>query len=190
VALYAVGFVVRIRCRLEGTCGGPTRLFDLDALWGLPRVATAGLFLVTAVLAFRASRRAARVPRWWTAIAVLAAGLALAKLLSVHSIAKSDSTALTLAGSVTVAAAVLSGLWLLGRRWQVAPTAAVVLALALYAGAAIGLDAVTSVLAAAQSHVGALSEAAATFVEELGEALAALVLLVTVRWQGAVEPRR
>jgi len=56
--------------------------------------------------------------------------------------------------------------------------------------AALGLDAITSAVAAVQDHVGALSAAASTFVAELGEALAALFVLVTVRWHLPVSPER
>jgi hypothetical protein len=184
LALYCGGLLVRIRCTVLGSCGGPARFFDLDSLGGVPRLATTTLFLVSAVLAWRASRLCSgRRAMWWVTIALIGAGLALLKLLSVHSVAKADSPILTLLGSVLLTGIVLGGLWGLGRRWDVPATRPVVLALALYASAAVGLDAGTWLFAAVQSEVGALSEAAATFVEELGEALTALVLLVTVREQ-------
>ena len=191
VAVYGLGLVVRIRCTLHGRCGGPAHLLDLDSLGGVPRLATTALFVATAVLAWGAARRApGRAGLWWTAIAGVGAVLALLKAVSAHSAAKADSAALTLSGSVALAVAALAALWLLGRRWGVPATGPVVLALALYAGAAIGLDAVTSVVAAVQAHAGALSDAAATFVEELGEALTALTLLVVVRWQGRQSVRQ
>jgi hypothetical protein len=65
----------------------------------------------------------------------------------------------------------------------VAATRPVVLALAAYAAVALGLDLLTALAAAVQDRVGWLTVSGATFVEELGEALAALLLLVTVRWQ-------
>jgi fumarate reductase subunit C len=120
---------------------------------------------------------------------VLGVVLALAKLFSVHSLAKADSAVVTLVVSVLLAGVGLGALHALGRRWRVAGARPVVIALALYACAAIGLDAVTWLIAAVQAHSGALSAAAATFVEELGEALSALVLLVTVRWQLAAVRR-
>jgi len=186
VALYGVGLVVRIRCTVYGRCGGSARLLDLDALGGVPRLATTALFVATAVLAWGASRRASgRVALWWAAIAGAGAVLAVLKLVSAHSAAKSHSAALTLGGSVVLATGALAALWLLGRRWGVPATGPVALALALYAGAAIGLDAVTSVVAAVQAHAGALTDVATVFVEELGEALTALILLVVVRWEGS-----
>jgi hypothetical protein len=191
VALHTGGLVERLHCGSRG-CGSGVRLFDPDAVGGLPRTVTTVLFLVTAVLAWRGARRAAgRLARWWTAIAGVGAGLAVLKLVSAHSLAKADAAGLTQAGSVAVAVATLTVLWVLGRRWGVAAAGPVVLALAVYAAAAIGLDVVTALVAAVQTHAGALQAAAATLVEELGEALAALVLLVTVHRQAAVdEPRR
>jgi hypothetical protein len=72
-----------------------------------------------------------------------------------------------------------------GRRWGVAAARPVVLALATYAAVALGLDLLTGVAAAVQDHVGWLTVSGATFVEELGEALTALLLLVTVRWHAS-----
>lgn len=190
IGLFCAAFVVRVRCRFTGRCGGPvTRLLDLDTLGGLPRMATTAMFVAAAVLAWRAARAAAgRRATWWRAVAGVAAVLALLKLVSAHSVAKADSVVLTLVGSVLAAGASLTALWVLGRRWGVPATGPVVLALVLYAAAALGLDAVTSLVAAVQVSAGALTEAAATFVEELGEALTALVLLVTVRWQLPARP--
>src|SRR4051794_2992496 len=40
LGLYSAGFVLRIRCRFVGHCGGTaSRLFGLDAVGGLPRLA-------------------------------------------------------------------------------------------------------------------------------------------------------
>ena len=64
-----------------------------------------------------------------------------------------------------------------------AATRPVVLALAVYAGTALGLDLFTALAAAVQDRVGPLTIAAATFAEELGEALAALLVLVIMRWK-------
>jgi hypothetical protein len=189
VGLYSLGLVLRLRCGL-GRCGGTTaRLFDLDAVGGVPRLVITALFVATAVLAWRAGRaHADRESRWWFLVCAIAALLAAAKLVSVHSVAKGDSAVLTLVGSAGITVLSLVALAVLGRRWGVAAAGPVVLAMALYAGAAIGLDQVTSVLSALQSHTGALTAAAADFVEELGEALSVLILLVTVRWQAARVP--
>jgi hypothetical protein len=81
-------------------------------------------------------------------------------------------------------------LWVSGRRWGVAGARAVVLAMAAYAAAALGLDLLTGLAAAVQDRVGWLTVAGTTFVEELGEALSALLVLVTVRWQSPAPGRR
>jgi hypothetical protein len=186
IALYGAGLLVQLRCTVRGQCGAPARLFELDTLGGAPRLTTTALFVATAVLGWRASRRASgRSALWWTAISGVGAVLAALKLFSAHSLAKADSAVLTLLGSVLLAGLALGAVWVLGRRWDVPATGPVVAALALYAAAAIGLDVATSLITAAQAQAGALSDAASTFIEEFGEALAALVLLVTVRWQTA-----
>jgi hypothetical protein len=187
LALYTAGLVERLRCGLFGRCGGPVaHLIDLDALGGLPRLLTTAFFVATAVLAFRAGRALSGRPAfWWAAVGGIGVLLALAKLVSAHSIAKADAATLTLLGGIAVAALSLVALYAAGRRWRVAAAGPVVLALACYAFAAIGLDAVTSLVGAVQTTTGPLTAAAATFVEELGEALTALALLVTVRWQAA-----
>ena len=191
LALYCTGLLVRVRCAVLGHCGGSGRFFDLDAVGGLPRLATTALFAVTAVLAWRASRRqTGRGGTWWISVAVICVVLALAKLSSLHSLAKQSAAVLTLVVGVVGAAVILGALAVTGRRWGVAATVPVVVALAGYAAASLGLDAITSLVAAVQSQAGALTDAAATFVEELGEALTALVLLVTVRWQESAAHRR
>jgi hypothetical protein len=187
VGLQALGLVLRLRCSLVGRCAGVLpRVFDMDALGGLPRLAITALFAATAVLAWRAARRqAGRAATWWTALAVIAGALTVAKLVSVHAAAKAWAPVPTLVACLLLAAAALVVLGWLGRRRGVPATGPVVLALALYVAAALGLDALTGLAAAVQTRSGALTAAAATFVEELGEGLAALVVLVTVRWQAA-----
>jgi hypothetical protein len=184
VALHLLSFVVRVRCTVMGRCGPAARLLDPDAVGGVPRLVTAALFVVAAVVSWRACRSGTgRTALWWGAVAAICAALAVLKLVSAHSLAESDSAVLTLVGSVSLAATALAVLLALGRRWRVPGTGAVVFAMALYAAAAIGLDVVTGVVEAAQSHAPALSAAAATFLEESGEAIAALVVVVTVRWR-------
>jgi hypothetical protein len=185
LVLFPLALVVEVRCGLGRCTGSPAeRLLSLDAVGGLPRLYTAGLFLAVAVLAGIAARRSPGRPRWWwSAVAAIGVVLAAAKLLSAHSTAKNLSPLLTLVVGVVLTAAALGALTLTGRRWGIAAAGAVVSALAVYAVAALGLDAVTSLLASLQDRVGLLTRAAATFAEELGEALAALLLLVTLRWQ-------
>jgi hypothetical protein len=184
VVVFPVSLVVQVRCGL-GRCTGSfaERLFALDTVGGLPRLYTSGLFVAAAVLAATAARRSAGRPRWWwTSVAGIAGVLALAKLVSAHSTAKGMSAAATLVLGLVLAVVALGALRFTGRRWRIAAAGPVVLALGVYAAAALGLDAVTSGLVALQDRVGILTHAAATFGEELGEAMAALFVLVTLRW--------
>lgn len=159
------------------------RLFALDALGGLPRLYTTGLFVAGAVLGWLArTRSAGGAQLWWTAVAGIGAALAVAKLVSVHSAAKGGSPLATLVVGVVLTVVALAALTVTGRRWGVAAARPVVLALGVYAAAALGLEAVTALLVSLHDGVGPLTRAAATFVEELGEALAALLVLVTLRW--------
>jgi hypothetical protein len=182
--VFPLSLVVGVRCGL-GRCTGTLaeRLFALDALGGLPRLYTTGLFVAVAVLGVLAVRRSAPPARpWWTAVAWIGGVLALAKLVSAHSTTKGLSAVGTLVVGVVLTVVALGALAVTGRRWGLAAARPVVLALGLYAAAALGLDAVTSVLVALQDGVGVLTHAAATFAEEFGEAMAALFVLVTVRW--------
>jgi len=184
LVLYPIGLLTRVRCGL-GYCTGSAaeHLLDLDGLDGLPRLFTTGLFVAVCVLGWVGRRRTERpVRRWWAAVAAIGAALALAKLISAHSVAKASSPTLTLAVGLLLTGIVLARLTVTGRRMGIPATRPVVVALGAYAAAALGLDAVTAAVEAAQVHAGALSAAAATFVEELGEALAALFVVVSVRW--------
>jgi hypothetical protein len=188
LGLFTGGLLFGLRCpprRCHTTV--LDRLFDLDAIGSLPRLFTTGLFVACAAVAWWACRAVEGRQRWWwTTVAVVGVGLAVAKATSLHALLKTDtSPALTaLVGSVGSVVG-LSALWLAGRRWAVAAAGPVVLALACYAAVALGLDLLTGLAAAVQDHVGSLTETAATFIEELGEALSALLLLVVLRWQAA-----
>ena len=184
VVVFQISLVVEVRCGL-GRCAGTfaERLFSLDALGGLPRLYTTGLFVAVAVLGAMAARRSAGPPRlWWTAVAGIGGVLAVAKLVSAHSEAKGMSALATLLVGVVLTVVALGALAVCGRRWGIAAAGAVVLALGLYAAVSLGLDAVTSVLVSLQDRVGLLTHVATTFGEEFGEAMAALFVLVTLRW--------
>jgi hypothetical protein len=193
LGIFLLGFLVDLRCGPPGCRGSlPRRLFDLDELGSLPRLFTTGLFVAVGSIAWRARRSVDGAPStWWGAVSGLGSALALAKLTSVHSVAKhSVSPGVTLVGGVGLTVLVLGALWVSGRREGVAGAGAVVLAMAAYAAAALGLDLLTGLAAAVQDRVGWLTVAGTTFVEELGEALSALLVLVTVRWQSPAPGRR
>ncbi|MGY1733180.1 hypothetical protein ACI798_16840 [Geodermatophilus sp. SYSU D01045] len=180
VVLFGAALVVRLHCGAGPCAGSPVgRLLDLDAVGGLPRLFTTGVFVTVAALAGRACRPVAgRARLWWAAVAAAGLTLAVLKLDSTHSVAEAGTSPLTaLLLGLAVAAPSLGLLAVAGRAWRVAATVPVVAALAGYAVAALGLDAVTHLVEALAGGAGA----AATFVEELGEALAAVAVLAVVR---------
>ena len=181
LGLFAVGFVVRWRCSV-GACslGGAEWVLDLDAVGGLPRLFTTSLFVASAACASRAAARSAGLHRlWWSAVAVIGVGLVFAKLVSAHSVLEGwDGAGATLALGSLASVVGLPVLGLLGRVWRVPGARAVVLALAVYALAALGLDVLTGSVVATDARP--LAVAAATFVEELGEAMTALTLLAVI----------
>jgi multisubunit Na+/H+ antiporter MnhC subunit len=177
-ALETVGFVVR-------TSGHETtaRLWSMDAPLSLPRMFVAGLFLAAAVAAAAGAVRAPGRRPWWIAIGVVAALIGEIKAGgTVHSGAIS---ALGLGGrpllatvlSAAVVGVVLIGLWWLSRTER-RDRRRMLIAFGLYASAAVGLSGVTSLIA----HAGASAywTAAATFVEETGEAFGAVAVLTAV----------
>ncbi len=181
IGLFGLGFLVRYTCS-RGACllGAHEWLVDPDAVGGLPRMFTTALLVAVGVAAGLTARRLLGADRWWwTGVAVLGAALGLAKLVSAHSVLeRTDGTSRTLLVGTAGTLVGLPLLWATGRRWRVPGAAVVVGALAAYAVAAIGLDAVTRTVAALDPRPFPL--AAATSVEELGEALAALLVLAVV----------
>ncbi|MBM7806994.1 hypothetical protein JOD57_002831 [Geodermatophilus bullaregiensis] len=180
VALESVGYTVA----LMGTQGQVARLLSMDAPFSVPRLYVAGLFAAAAVAALVGGAQQAGRRTWWTAVALVAAGVASVKVGStVHAeIFGAADAVLTTAGAVlasaALAGAVLAWLWSMSRgdrrdRRRVLRT------LSLYAGASVGLSGLSVVVAGA---FGGASRWAvmATFVEETGEALTAAAFLVAV----------
>lgn len=183
VVIFSLGLAVRVHCRLDGCVWAQDRYFDLDSIGGLPRLFITGLFVAVAVVAWQAGRRVTARPRtWWTAVAAIGAALAVLKLVSAHSKAKAAAVDATLIVGVLLSVIALGTLWWTARRWAVPAGPAVVVALAVYAFAALGLDVVTGAVASIGGSTGEVADAVATFVEELGEALGALLVLATVWW--------
>ena len=184
VVLFGAAFAVRLSCGL-GHCSAPAvrHLLSLDAVGGLPRSFTTGVLAAAGVLAgVRGWSARGRVRLWWVGAAGMALVLAALKLESAHSAVESEtSPAATLVLGLAVAVPSLALLAGAGRAWGVAACTRVVAAFAGYALAALGLDALTGLVEAVQDDVGALSASSATFVEELGEALASLTVLAVVR---------
>jgi uncharacterized membrane protein YidH (DUF202 family) len=150
----------------------------MDAPASLPRLYVTALFAAAAVAGVAAAARLPGRRAWWLAVALVAGGIASVKAGgTIHAQAMDalrdavGTRAATLL-SVLGAAVVVGGLWTFTRterrdRRRVLGT------LALYAVASVGLSAVSAVAPANWT-------AAATFVEESGEALAGVAFLMAV----------
>lgn len=175
VAFEFTGFLLR----LSGAHGATARLLSMDAPLSVPRMYITVLFAVAAVAAISGASRMPGRRTWWTAIGVVAAAICFVKAGGTfHEVAMGwlsraiGSVGATLV-SALVAVAVVGGLWYLARAER-RDRLRVLGSLALYAVAAVGLSAVPGAVS------GARISAAATFVEESGEALGAVVFLVAV----------
>ncbi|WP_093577616.1 hypothetical protein [Geodermatophilus amargosae] len=186
VVLFGAAFAVRLSCGL-GYCTAPAvrQLLSLDAVGGLPRLFTTGVLAAAGVLAgVRGWSVRGRVRLWWAGVAVT--GLVLAVLKSDSALESEASPTETLVLGLAVAVPALALLSGAGRAWGVAGATRVVSAFAGYALTALGLDAFTGLVEAVQDDAGTVSEYSAAFIEELGEALAALAVLAVVRAATAV----
>lgn len=179
-ALMVSGYVVR----LSGSTGPVAQLLSMDAAFSLPRMFVAATF---AAAAFAALAGAGCIPgrrTWWMAVGLVAAGIAAVKAgSSVHNVALTTlNTAITPVGglivSVVLALAVVGVLWFLSRT-EPRDRKRVLSVLALYGAAAVGLSAVSSAVAGAYGGASTWA-AAATFLEETGEALAGVMFLMAV----------
>jgi hypothetical protein len=180
VALEAFGDGLR----LSGATGQVARLLSMDAPFSAPRLFVAGLFAASAMAALAGAGSLPGRRTWWTAVAVVAGGIAVVKAGStLHAAAFAGATELV--GAVpavilSVALAASVGGWLGSLcRGERRDRRRVLSCLALYAGASVGLSAVSTFVANA---AGGASRwvAMATFVEESGEALTAVAFLMAV----------
>jgi hypothetical protein len=178
VVLEAVGFVVRTSGH-ERTA----RLWSMDAPLAIPRMYVTALFLVAALAAVAGAVRGTGRRPWWTAVAGVTLLIAEVKGGgTVHTevlaqLGFRGHPLLATVASTVVVGVVLAGLWWLSRTEQ-RDRRRMLIALGLYAAAAVGLSGVTSLIAAAGGS--AYWTAAATFVEETGEAFGAVAVLVAV----------
>ncbi|WP_369140763.1 hypothetical protein [Modestobacter versicolor] len=182
--LFALSSVVQYRCGKWGCDSGLKGRLDVEAVGGLPRLFTTAVFLLVAVVAVVAARRAvAGRQAWWAAVGLAGVLLAVAKIVSAHSaFESSDGRWVTLAVSLLLSAVGIGLLAAGARRWDVPGARPVVLALVAYTVVALGLDALTAIAVAAQSYSGLRSWTVLAFLEEFGEALTAIGLLAAVRW--------
>jgi len=180
LALETAGFVAR----LTGARGELATVISMDAPFSVPRLFVAGLFAVAALTAAAGAGVQEGRRAWWFGVALVAGAIASVKAGStIHSTAMEAATR-TLGGtvalllSVTLAVGVLVGLWFLSRGDR-RDRRRVLGSLGFYALAVVGLSALSGAVAGVYGGNGRWA-ATATFVEESGEALAAVAYLVAV----------
>ena len=174
VLLETTGYVTR----LAGATGPVARALSMDAPYSAPRTFVAALFAVAAVAAVAGAVRAPGRRAWWLAVGLVCAGIAVVKAggtvhvrtMSVVSSVVGEAGAVVV--SVAVVAAVLAVLAFVSRTER-RDRRRVLTCLAAYGAAAVGLSTV-STLAVGQWAV------TATYLEESGEALAGVAVLVAV----------
>ncbi len=174
VLLETAGYVTR----LTGATGPVARALSMDAPYSAPRTFVAALFAVAAVAAVAGAVRAPGRRAWWLAVGLVCAGIAVVKAGgTVHVGAMSAvSSVVGEAGavvvSVAVVVAVLAVLAFVSRAER-RDRRRVLTCLAAYGAASVGLS-TFSTLAVGQWAV------TVTYLEESGEALAGVAVLVAV----------
>jgi hypothetical protein len=181
-AVAAVLETVGLGVWLFDVRGALGQLLSMDLPGSLPRLFVAGVLGAAALVAALGARlrRGRRV--WWSAVAGIAGGLAVAKAagdLHVRLIHLFGSGPQAWRGAVALGIAAAAGLVFL---WRLSgddrrDRRRIVTLLAGYAVAAVGLSLVSTY---ARITGGPVAAAFATFVEESGEALTAAGLLVAV----------
>lgn len=174
LALMTSGYFLRI----TGSSGPLAQSLSMDAPFSVPRMYVASLFAAAALAAVAGAGSIPGRRTWWLAVGLVAGGIAAVKTGStVHSDVVEVLTAalgggMALLVSGLAAAGVIGALWVLSRGER-RDRRRVLTGLALYAVASVGLSAVSG--AASGSWY-----AAATYVEESGEALAGVAFLMAV----------
>ena len=174
VLLETTGYITR----LAGATGPVARALSMDAPYSAPRTFVAALFAVAAVAAVAGAVRAPGRRAWWLAVGLVCAGIAVVKAGgTVHVDAMAAlSAAVGEAGaivtSLALVVAVLAVLAFVSRAER-RDRRRVLTCLAAYGAASVGLSTI-STLAVGQWAV------TATYLEESGEALAGVAVLVAV----------
>ncbi|WP_222192773.1 hypothetical protein [Modestobacter italicus] len=154
---------------------------SMEAPFSLARLFVAGVFVAAAVAAGLGASRMPGRRTWWTAVAAVAAGIAVVKVggnlhVTVLRAVAGDDPVRGLLLSAPLALATVGWLWWLSRHER-RDRRRLLTCLGAYAVAAVGLSAVST----AVTHMWGLRAAApAIFVEESGEALAGVAFLVAV----------
>ncbi|QXG74650.1 hypothetical protein KUM42_12220 [Modestobacter sp. L9-4] len=177
VTLEFVGYVLRV----SGAPRSIAHPLSMDAPFSVARMFVATLFAAAAVAALLGSRGIPGRRTWWTAVAVLAAGIASVKaggdvhVRFMHAVAGTDPVR-GLMISAPIALAAVAWLWWLSRNER-RDRRRILTALSAYGAASVGLSFVSSVVAATW---GSSAGATATFFEESGEALTGVAFLFAV----------
>ena len=180
LALETAGYGIR----LTGGRGPLASVLAMDGPYSVPRMFVAGLFAVTAVAAVAGAGTQPRRRRWWAAVALVGGGVAVVKAGStwhVEALAAAEAV-LGATGAFLLSSALAGGLvaalWFLSRDER-RDRRRVLGALSCYAVAVVALSALSSAVADAYG-AGSRWSAAATYVEESGEALAGVAFLMAV----------
>ena len=179
VTLEAVGFVVRTTGNERGTAA----LLSMDEPLSLPRMYVTALFAAAAMAALLGATRSPGRRAWWVGVGLVAVAVAQVKGGGTVHVEALDwfgvrgRPVVAALGSTVVLAAVLTLLWTVSRNDR-RSRRRVLVAFSLYGAAAVGLSAVSSI--ADRSLGSPVWPAAATFVEESGEVLGGVAVLVAV----------
>ncbi len=181
VLLETAGYVGR----LTGATGPVSRVLSMDAPYSAPRTFVSALFAVAAVAAVAGGVRAPGRRTWWLAVGLVCAGIAVVKAGgTVHvDAAAALSAAIGQTGAVVVsvvlAAAVFAVLGFVSRDERRDRRRVLRLPGRLCGGLGRPLRRFVG-LSAVSSTVGGQWAATATYLEESGEALAGVAVLVAV----------
>ncbi|WP_100499821.1 hypothetical protein [Geodermatophilus chilensis] len=174
VLLETAGYVGR----LTGATGPVARALSMDAPFSAPRTFVAALFAVAAVAAVAGAARVPGRRAWWLAVGLVCAGIAVVKaggtvhVEAMGALSAAVGEAGAVVASVALVAAVLAVLAFVSRDER-RDRRRVLACLAGYGVASVGLSAVSAVA------VGSWA-VTATYLEESGEALAGVAVLVAV----------
>ncbi len=180
VALETVGYVLR----LTGATGSVSRVLSMDAPYSVPRMTVAAFFVVAALAALAGAARIPGRRGWWLSVAAVTAVIGAVKaggtvhVEAMEALASASSPAVAVVLSVVVAGVVLAALAFVSRAER-RDRRRVLTWLGAYAVASVGLSAVSTAASAWTGDAGRLAMAA-TFVEETGEGLAGVAVLLAV----------
>jgi hypothetical protein len=173
MGLEAVGFILRTAGQERGTA----RLLSMDAPMSVPRLFVTALFAVAAVAAVIGGARSPGRRTWWLSVAAVAAIIAEVKaggtvhVRALETFGVAAHPVRAAIGSAGVVAVVLGTLFWVSRSER-RDRRRVLLAFGLYGAAAVGLSAISSMAGSWSTF--------ATFVEESGEVLGGVAVLVAV----------